>query len=50
MNVNFAARLVRQHAKDTWKAIRYRYLRPAIWETRAWIRLVDESKKRSGEA
>lgn len=42
-------RLIRQHIKDTYKALRYGYLRPALWETRAWLAKIDEIEKRRGD-
>lgn len=38
--------LIRQHIKDTYKAFRYGHSRPALWETRAWLRKVNEINKR----
>lgn len=35
-------RLFRQHIKDTLKAWRYGYLRPALWETKAWLNQVND--------
>lgn len=39
-------RLLRQHLKDTVRAIRNGQLRPALWETRQWLKLTRDDVER----
>lgn len=39
-----------QHVRDCIRAVRNRQTTPALWETKAWLRAIEQDRERDQEA